>query len=221
MQKIITKDGSISFMSEEYGEAYHALSGAVEEAIVKFIDPTEIAARALSGSLRVLDIGFGLGYKSLMTIESAKKSNPDCQIDIVTLEKDENILRTKVDVLSGLEKSYKLLRFLVQVSLEKKSIAKKDNVSLTIMFGNAPDRIKELAPGFDIVFLDPFSPKKNPEMWTLQFFQDIFGRMKNGSALATYSCAAIVRKNLSAAGFVVKEVAPFKRRGPSLLALRP
>jgi tRNA U34 5-methylaminomethyl-2-thiouridine-forming methyltransferase MnmC len=221
MLEIITKDGSISFMSEEYGEAYHALSGAVEEAIIKFIQPTSVADRALSGNLRILDIGFGLGYKSLLAMSTARKSNPGCIIDIVTLEKDTRILATEVSVFPGLENDYRLLRSLLKSSMENKGLASSGSVSFTVMLGDATAMIRLLRPSFDIVYLDPFSPKKNPEMWSEPFFRDIRSLMMPGSVLATYSCAAIVRKNLRSAGFIVKDVEPFKRRGPSTLAFFP
>ena len=42
MKCIITKDGSVTFYSEEYKESYHSVSGAIEESLKKFVEPCKI-----------------------------------------------------------------------------------------------------------------------------------------------------------------------------------
>jgi tRNA U34 5-methylaminomethyl-2-thiouridine-forming methyltransferase MnmC len=218
VKKITTQDGSTTFYSEQYEQTYHSVSGAMEEAQKKFIEQSEIAKRAASGNIRILDIGFGLGYKSLLAIYFAKKENPDCKIKIVALEKDENILKTEVEVFPHLQSSYELLRYLVGKSLRAKECAQKQNVAFELVFGDAVETIKTLKDSFDIVFLDPFSPKKNPELWTLDFFKDIHKLMSDDAVLTTYSCASIVRKNLKEAGFKVADGPCVGRRSPSTVA---
>ena len=78
--------------------------------------------------------------------------------------------------------------------------------------------IKNLNQKFDAVFLDPFSPKKCPELWTERFFKDIRKLMKQNSVLTTYSCAKITRNNLVNAGFNVKDGPSIGRRAPSTIA---
>ena len=73
---------------------------------------------------------------------------------------------------------------------------------------------------FDIVFLDPFSPRKNPELWSEEFFKEIYSRMKKGAKLATYSCARKIRENLKTAGFKVIDGPNVGRRGPSTNAIK-
>ena len=68
------------------------------------------------------------------------------------------------------------------------------------------------------MFLDPFSPPKNPELWTESFFREVKKLMKPKAILATYSCARIVRDNLKKAGFIVKDGPIIGRRSPSTLA---
>ncbi len=79
--------------------------------------------------------------------------------------------------------------------------------------------IKNIDDKFDAVFLDPFSPPKNPEMWTEEFFREIKKRMKKGARLTTYSCARMVRDNLRNAGFRVYDGPKVGRRGPSTIAV--
>jgi len=92
MRKIITKDGSITFFNEKYQESYHHESGALNEALKKFVEPCKITELARKGSVDVLDVCFGLGYNSGVAIDAAIKANPDCKIKIIALEKDELVL---------------------------------------------------------------------------------------------------------------------------------
>jgi len=221
MERLITKDGSTTFWSEEYKELYHSGSGAIEEAQKKFIEPSNVAKLAKRGHFSILDICFGLGYKSLVAIHTIKKTNPNCKIFIAALEKDVKILGTVVDMLPELQKDYLLLRELVSQALKSSQTVRKQNTSLNLLIGDARTTIKTLNSRFDAISLDPFSPKKNPELWTLEFFQDIFTRCKKGTVLTTYSCASSVRKNLKEAGFSVSDGPCLHRRGPSTVAIVP
>ena len=42
MEKLLTGDGSFTFVSSEFEEAYHSVTGAEEEALKKFAEPTEV-----------------------------------------------------------------------------------------------------------------------------------------------------------------------------------
>ena len=90
-----------------------------------------------------------------------------------------------------------------------------------ILIGNATETIKELPTSYyNMVFLDPFSPGKNPELWSLNFFKEIHRVMKPCGVLTTYSCARSVRDNLKEVGFQVKDGPCVHRRGPSTIATK-
>ena len=65
------------------------------------------------------------------------------------------------------------------------------------------------------VFIDL---KKNPELWTEEFFKQLRKLIKPDGILTTYSCAGNVRRNLKAAGFQVKDGPCVGRRSPSTIA---
>jgi len=91
-------------------------------------------------------------------------------------------------------------------------------VKLKIILGDAKEKIKELNEKFDAVFLDPFSPQVCPKLWTKEFFAEIKQVMKDSAILATYSCARLVRDNLKANNFIVKDGPCVGRRGPCTIA---
>ncbi|MBL7051543.1 MAG: tRNA (5-methylaminomethyl-2-thiouridine)(34)-methyltransferase MnmD [Nanoarchaeota archaeon] len=202
MQLVKTKDNSFTFFNEEFQENYHSISGALEEANKKFIEPLEI-----KDGMTILDICFGLGYNTLAAIEKYKN------LKIIALENDPKIL----EELQRIELKGK---FEIIKKLAKDHYYKDDNYEITLILGDAKKTIKEVKEKVDIVFLDPFSPKKNPELWTKEFFSDIYSLMKKESKLATYSCAGQVRRNLKEVGFEIKDGPCVGRRAPSTIAIK-
>ena len=213
MKQIITKDNSVTLHNREYDETYHSVTGAMEETFEKFIKPCKLAEK---GKLRILDICFGLGYNAIAAIDTALESNPNCEIEIVSLEQD-----LKLDELKKLNpklKHYSIIKKLELDPINNQYIYEDKNIHLIIKLGDAVETIRKVTGKFDAVFLDPFSPKKNSELWTYSFFSEIANRMKKQGILATYSCARMVRDNLVKAGFTVKDGPKVGRRGPSTIA---
>jgi chorismate dehydratase len=195
-----TGDSSFTLHSKEYDEAYHSLSGAVKEAFVKFSTPCRIKELAAAGLVTILDIGFGLGYNMFSAIYTARKANQSCEIDIVSLEKD----LVSAGVLDSLPvlKRYESCYGIVKTAAEG-SHYDEDGIRINVLSGDARQAIQTLDMEFDAVFLDPFSVKKNPELWTVEFFAEIRKRMKDTAILATYSAATPVRCGLAEAGFII------------------
>jgi len=205
MKSVVTGDGSITLYSENYQDHFHSKSGALEESFKKFVEPCNLKPGAV-----ILDIGFGLGYNILEAIHSVKN------IRVTSLEKDENVLKEvqNINVPEHLEKDYDTVK-----KAAKNLHYKDDDVEIEIVLGDAVETVKILKERFDAVFLDPFSPLKNPELWTISFFNDVKKLMKKNAVLATYSCARSVRENLKNAGFLIKDGPVVGRRGPSTLAI--
>lgn len=207
MKKLITADGSITFYSEKYKECFHSKSGALEESFEKFAKPCNLKPGA-----KILDICFGLGYNSLAAIHLVKN------ITILALEKDKEVLKT----IQGLDLPHSLKKDFEIIKQAAKNLSYKDkNTELKIILGNAVNTIKNLNERFDAVFHDPFSPPKNQELWTFEFFKNVKKLMKKNAILATYSCARLTRENLTKAGFLVKDGPIIGRKSPSTLAINP
>lgn len=70
----------------------------------------------------------------------------------------------------------------------------------------------------DVWYLDGFAPSKNPEMWQPELFANITRISKQGASLATFTAASFVRRNLQAAGFVIKKVPGFGQKREMITA---
>ena len=61
-------------------------------------------------------------------------------------------------------------------------------------------------PSVDLVYYDAFSPEKQPELWGLPVFEQIYSNMKEGAILVTYCAKGYVRRMLRSIGFQVERI---------------
>jgi len=195
-----TRDGTFTLYSREYGEHMHSLSGAYEEALLKHVYPSGLFKRKAK-SIYVLDVGFGLGYNILALFAECAKKNYSGSLSVISLEKEKFFLSTMDRISFNDERDG-------MYSLIKKAYmhgsVRNDGVYIKIEFGDARDSVKKLTGiSFDAVFFDPFSPSKNPELWSVEFFQEIYRLISDTGILTTYSSAFQIRMALIEAGFII------------------
>lgn len=208
MKLVKTQDGSFTAFSNIAGEHYHTISGAIEEAFKKHVN-----ALGIENGMQILDFCFGLGYNSI----AACKNHSDLQI--TALENDINIIEAmkNIEVPDILKSEFEPFRNIVK-SLD---VTDSNNNKIQILLGNALQKIDELPNNsFNRVFFDPFSPKKQPEMWSEELFQKVFNTMKIGAKLSTYSCAKQIRKNMISAGFIVIDGPIVGRKSPATIGVK-
>lgn len=221
MQQIKTPDGSVTFHNTEFDEAYHSKSGAKEEAVKKFVEPCQIKEIAKTGSVKILDFCFGLGYNTAAAIDAILEENPTCKIEVIGLEKDPKIL----EITTDLDAPFTHFA-LIQEMIKNNYKYKDENIKIKLILGDAVQTITILSEqskereSFDAIFFDPFSPKKCPELWTEEVFRECYRLLNKNGRLATYSCARVVRDNLKKAGFTIIDGPKLWRRGPSTIALK-
>ncbi len=208
MKLVKTDDGSFTAFNEEIKEHYHSTTGALEEAFEKHIKPLNV----LDG-MKILDFCFGLGYNSFVAFyqhHSIEITGLEIDIEIVNL-----ISKLKIDGDIA-----KVFEYFSQIG-EKKQMTDKNGNSLNLIMGDAKEKIKCLPKNyFDLVFFDPFSPQKHPEMWTEKVFEDVYKCLKKKGKLSTYSCSKRIRRNLEAVGFSVYDGPCVGRRSPSTIAIK-
>ncbi len=214
MKQVTTKDGTTTFLNEEIDETYHSHSGAKEEAVKKYVEPSGfIDFIKTHDEVSLLDFCFGLGYNSAAAIDAVKTHNPDCKIKIIALENDQDI----INKIPEIDYPFECKDIMIEVS--KNNVYEDEKVGVKLFLVDARTKIKEIETKFDFVFFDPFSPSKSPDLWTEEIFKDVAQHLNQGAILATYSCARKVRDNLKAAGFEVKDGPFVGRYAPSTLAI--
>lgn len=199
---VMTGDGTYTLLDTVLNETMHTMSGAYEESLVKHVKASRILEKE-SNDLNILDVGFGLGYNSLAVLSSLREIKPDCRIKIVSLEKDTSFGEwiDQISFKDGRREFYDKV---------KKAYLHGDYsdgvISIRVEFGDARSHIIDLVRRnelFDAVFQDAYSPGKNPELWSIDYFQLIRRLMSPDSILTTYSAAPQIRRALLEAGFSV------------------
>ncbi len=196
-----THDGSFTFFSEEFGETFHSLQGARSEAFQKFAVATHLPQRAAQSSLTLLDICYGLGYNTAAALEAIWAVNPDCRVLVHGLEIDATVPQgaLRPEMLAGW--SPQVQQILGQ--LAEAQHCQLAQLEAHLWLGDARQTLPELGRrGFqaDAIFLDPFSPRCCPQLWTVEFLQQVGSCLAPTGTLATYSRSAAVRSALLQAG---------------------
>ena len=201
----VTHDGSFTFFSEEFGEAFHSLQGARAEAFAKFAQVTDLAQRAVEQPcLKLLDICYGLGYNTAAALELIWATNPTCGIEVVGLELDETV--PNAAIAPPLINVWSPPTQAVLRALATTHYIGTDRLQAKLLIGDARQTIQTLvAQSFqaDAIFMDPFSPRRCPQLWTVDFFAQIARCLSPTGKLATYSRSASVRSALQAAGLQI------------------
>lgn len=216
-----TGDGSFTFFSPEFEEAFHSHYGAQQEAVEKFVIPCQLREKAVRPSLRLLDICYGLGYNSAAALEKIWQVNPHCLVELIGLESDIRVpcQAIKHQLLSPYQAPVSEL--LQELATKQK--VKTSKLTAKLIIGDARKTITQVAnSGFkaEAIFLDPFSPPKCPQLWTVEFLTVVASILQSQGILATYSSAASVRKALTLAGLQIGSTPPVGsgRRSPGTVA---
>jgi tRNA U34 5-methylaminomethyl-2-thiouridine-forming methyltransferase MnmC len=214
-----TADGSFTFFSSEFEEYFHSTQGAKEEALLKFAQPCQIAEKAQQSVVRLLDVCYGLGYNTAAALEVIWANNPNCRIELVALELDLSVPRSAIahHLLDSWSPPIPELLEVLVTSLQVQT----NRLDAQLLLGDARSTIQQVRQSnfkADAIFLDPFSPRRCPPLWTVEFFQQLVSCCTPTGRLATYSCAASVRSALIAAGFNISQTPPLRGRQPGTLA---
>lgn len=215
-----TADGSITFFSPEFQETFHSSSGAKEEAVQKFVVPSglgEMVQGFNSGDrLKILDVCYGLGYNSAAALEAVWTSNPRCRVDLRAWELDATVSPAAVEFLA----TYPSLVWDNLTTLARELAVSTPQFEGRLEIGDARDSLQRLDRTWqaDVIFLDPFSPPKCPQLWTVEFIALLVQHLQPQGKLVTYSCAAAVRQALIMAGLHIASTPSVGRKNPGTIA---
>ncbi|WP_421656011.1 tRNA (5-methylaminomethyl-2-thiouridine)(34)-methyltransferase MnmD [Leptothermofonsia sp. ETS-13] len=200
----LTEDGSFTFFSKEFGEAFHSRYGARQEAFFKFARVTDLVERSRQGYICLLDVCYGLGYNTAAALETIWATNPYCQVEVYGLELDETVPRAAISPPLIESWSPEVQSILQAIALEHHCTTPQ--LTATLLIGDARQTVQMLATRHfqaDAIFFDPFSPRRCPQLWTVEFFAQIARCLKADGKLATYSRSASVRSALLEAGLQI------------------
>ena len=219
---VITGDGSATLRHPDHGECYHSVVGALAEA-------TELYCRASGlpqawtgpAPVRVLDVGLGLGYNALATLQSWWASREPVELAMTSLEVNQELVRALASGTASWQGEWVPAARSVCQDLQlgadgvwRAPLRHPSGVtgSWVVHLGDATARpVPRVAggAGYTYVWQDPFSPQRNPSMWSAEWFQRVAEvAADEGARLMTYSVARSVRDALTTAGWQWRKLTP-------------
>lgn len=211
---IITEDGSHSIAIPAINVTYHSIHGAIQESMHVFIEAglRYVINSSTTKQLNLLEIGFGTGLNTLLTAIEAEKIGTS--IYYVGIEpyplSNEEVCSLNYCALLGRKDLQDDFIKMHQCEWNK-SIAVTGN--LLIYKSNQKLQSFEENKKFDLIYFDAFAPNAQPELWTKEVFEKLYGMMAAGGILVTYCSKGDVRRAMQAAGFSVEKIPgpPHKR----------
>ncbi len=195
--------------STAYGDVYHSARGGIAQARHVFLAGNDLPARwARRERYVILETGFGFGLNFLVTWRAWKDDPQRCRrLNFVSVEKhpfalaDLRALHERYPQLK--EEASALHAYWPPLVCGAHRLEFGD-VVLTLLFADIAI-LRDMRASADAIYLDGFTPAKNPEMWTHQAMRALSRLAAPGATLATWSVAAPVRDALQATGFAVEK----------------
>jgi len=187
---ITTSDGSKTIYLPEWNEHYHSKHGAIQEAYHVFIKSGLFHFFEVSApkkDLSILEIGFGTGLNTIITLIEAQKLNLNIDytgVEAYPVSSDEVLQLNYIEELSASEFGA-IFQKIHKIEWEE---------------------FQEITRGFNLIkrqqfFLDI----EDKNQYNLIYF-DAFGAREEGGVLVTYSAKGSVRRAMQAVGFAVERL---------------
>lgn len=220
---VITGDGSSTIHLPEWDEQYHSKHGAIQEAYHVFIksglhhichpnchserseESHQEESKVLLSKVSILEIGFGTGLNTFITLLEAEKLN--IKINYVGVEgypvSTEEISQLNYTSELKAENKTSIFSSLHDVSWE-------ENHNITNHFSLAKNNmffaeIKDVNK-YNLIYFDAFGARVQSELWTESIFQKMYDALQTNGVLVTYSAKGSVRRAMQAVGFAVERL---------------
>jgi tRNA 5-methylaminomethyl-2-thiouridine biosynthesis bifunctional protein len=226
--------------SNDYGDVYHARAGAMGQAQTVFLAGNGLPSR-WQGRDRfvVLETGFGLGHNFLTTWLAWKQDPLRCQhLFFVSMDRhpvSREVLESAHARLNDAEMRAMgaALREDWPTPSPDLHVRRFDGGRITLLLAHADVQaaLRQFRLKADAVYLDGFSPRLNPQMWSAPVLKAVARLSSPQATLSTWTAAGEVQRGLQSAGFDVRTVEgwggkreriqakrvvfPTQRRGPA------
>jgi tRNA U34 5-methylaminomethyl-2-thiouridine-forming methyltransferase MnmC len=205
------RNGARSIHSLEVGETMHPGIGPVAEAEALYVRQLGLVERVRlhAGVFTIWDVGLGAAANALTVLRSLRETKSS--LHLISFEHTLEPLRfaleqsNELGYLAGFEAAVTKLLSNGTVEFENG----RQNVRWELCLADFPSflrsaPIRALAKP-EVSLFDPWSPSKNPAMWTGSVFADLFGLLEptRPCLLPTYSRSTMLRVSLLLADFFV------------------
>jgi tRNA U34 5-methylaminomethyl-2-thiouridine-forming methyltransferase MnmC len=196
-----TADGSHTLVVDAWGEGFHSHHGAIQESLHVFIQHGLLARS--EAEIDILEIGFGTGLNAWLTAIHAE---------------NKHIRYLGVEGFPVQAAEWESLNYAARY--REGDFSELFNALHNAEWGNWQrirdnfelKKVHALFEDFDfrceadLIYMDAFAPRHQPEFWNDEFFKELSDAMRKGACLLTYSSKGDVRRAMQAAGLAVEKL---------------
>jgi queuine tRNA-ribosyltransferase len=204
---VTTRDGARAILDHGTGEVMHPVVGPAVESMRLYCEPARLAMRlrAGDGPLVLFDVGLGAGSNAIAAwriSESFQEMEEARRLEIVSF--DHSLAAMQLALQHPGDFGFEAGAGAAARGLLEHGCHETGRTRWRVVQGSLPGVLAaEPAGSADVVFWDPFSPRANPELWTVGAFTALRRCCRGRATVHTYSGATAVRSALLLAGFAV------------------
>jgi tRNA U34 5-methylaminomethyl-2-thiouridine-forming methyltransferase MnmC len=203
--------GAYSVHSLAHAETFHPVIGPVADAQALYVHQLRLAQRLQShaGEFVIWDVGLGAAANALTVIQAARVV--PCSIRLLSFDHTLAPLEfalahpEHLEFLSGHEQQLRTLLTERRLRGQEGACSLGWDLHVADFPSLLGDPAVQALAKPHLILFDAFSPAKNPAMWTLPLFSNLFRLLdrKRPCVLPTYSRSTMLRVTLLLAGFFV------------------
>jgi tRNA U34 5-methylaminomethyl-2-thiouridine-forming methyltransferase MnmC len=205
------RNGVHSVRSQAHGETMHPGLGPEAEAEALYVAQLRLVdrLRAHQGEFVIWDVGLGAAANALTILRATREVSGS--VRLISFEHTLEPLRFALGEQSSLGYFAGYEPMMEQLLAEQRAEFQngRQRVRWECQVGDFPSLLRQpdarTLPKPHVILFDPWSPAKNPAMWSAPMFADLFSLLDAARpcALPTYSRSTMTRVALLVAGFWV------------------
>ena len=201
---VTVASGARSLRSRAHGETFHPVVGPMAEARGLHVEQQRLVerARATAGEFVIWDVGLGAAANAVAVLEAFRAFDGRARIELHSFDETTAPLAFALTHAEAL--GYVAPHRTAIEQLLADGAATDGAVRWHLHRGDFRARMGGV-PAPHAMLYDPYSPRANPELWTLEHFTSVVGRLDPARAClwSNYTRSTAVRVTLLLAGFFV------------------
>ena len=201
---VTVASGARSVRSREHGETFHPVIGPMAEARTLHVEQQRLVERAgeTVGDFVIWDVGLGAAANAVAVLEAFAGFSGTATVRLHSFDVTTAPLAFAVANADAL--GYLAAHRAGVAGLLETGRSLCGSVDWRLHAGDFRELL-DVPPAPHAIIFDPYSPKANPELWTLDHFTALFAALDPGRGClwSNYTRSTAVRVTLLLAGFFV------------------
>ncbi len=209
---VTTRLGARAVRDRLTGELMHPVVGPIVEAERLYVAPSRLRGRLAEPDPRplvLLDVGLGAGSNAIGAWKASADRAGGRVLEIVSFDRSLGAIALAVDDANAADFGFDGASRAAALAVIDRRFHDAGHARWRYVDGALPGTLSSVDDAAaDLVFWDPFSPRANPDLWTVRSFAALLRVCRAGATVHTYSGATATRSAMLLAGFAVGLGAP-------------